>query len=163
MRAIFATVLLSLTSIVAQAAPEAADTFVVRGADRSATPMAAWEEDGNIRTVGGDAVGQAREGAVTYEAKLVEWPTATVKVLTFAKENGGVLHPITDETLIYVLEGKVQASVAGKGVALSAGDVASLPDGALRNSSSPADAVVVAWTAATQFAPRAKKVGSSNP
>jgi quercetin dioxygenase-like cupin family protein len=144
---------LGLTAQQASAAPvaqESADTYVVAGKDRAATPMAAWQKKGAVLTAAGaDAVKKAPRKAVRYEAKIVAWPTATVKVLTFRKANGGVLHPLTDETLVYVLEGSAQATVNGKPVVLATGDVASLPSGSLTNPGAPVDAVVVAWTAAS--------------
>jgi quercetin dioxygenase-like cupin family protein len=137
-------------SAAAQPAGESADTYVVAGKDRAAMPMAAWQKKREVLTAAGaDAVKKAPRKAVRYEAKIVAWPTATVKVLTFRKANGGVLHPITDETLVYVLEGSAQATVNGKAVVLATGDVASLPSGALSNPGKPVDAVVVAWTAAS--------------
>jgi len=133
---------------VTQPAPEADSVYVVAGEDRASVPMAAWEGGGSLQSASGaKAAGAAPSGAVQYDAKLVRWPTATVKVLTFDKNRGGVLHPLTDETLIYVLEGPLQTNVGGKIVVLNTGDVASLPSGALRNAGAPADAVVVAWTA----------------
>ena len=131
-----------------QPASEPDSVFVVAGADRAATPMAAWERGGELRSASGArAVGNSPSEAVNYEAKIVRWPTATVKVLTFTAQQGGVLHPLTDETLIYVLEGQLLATVDGRAVALNTGDVASLPEGALRNTGGPTDTVVVAWTA----------------
>jgi quercetin dioxygenase-like cupin family protein len=129
---------------------EQAATFVVSGAAREALPMAAWSERGGQRV--GSAVGaretrRAPRKAVRYQAQIVAWPTASVKVLKFSAAAGGVLHPITDETLVYVLAGSAQATVAGKVVSLGAGDVASLPSGALTNAAAPADATIVAWTA----------------
>ena len=135
-------------SSAASVAPESADTYVVAGKDRAATPMAAWQKKTKVLTAAGaDAVKKAPRNAVRYDAKIVAWPTATVKLLTFRKANGGVLHPITDETLVYVLEGNAQATVNGKAVVLATGDVASLPSGALSNPGKPVDAVLVAWTA----------------
>lgn len=151
------SVLLTLVTVIGAAgctatlpAQEADGVFVVSGSDRAPIPMAAWSRDDGFRSAAGaEAVAGAPNDAVRYSAKIVRWPTATVKVLTFAGETGGVLHPLTDETLIYVLEGRLQTTVDGKVVALTAGDVASLPEGALQNLATPGDAVVVAWTAAS--------------
>jgi len=127
---------------------EADSVYVVAGADRAAVPMAAWGEGDELRSASGrSGVDAAPSDAVRYEAKTVQWPTAAVKELTFAQEAGGVLHPLTDETLIYVLSGQLETTVGGETVALTTGDVASLPDGSLRNSGTAADAVVIAWTA----------------
>jgi quercetin dioxygenase-like cupin family protein len=153
---------------LAQPATEKDTTFVVKGAERAATPMAAWVAKGTLRTAAAtDAVRKAPRKSVKYEAKMVAWPTATVKVLTFRKRDGGVLHPITDEKLLYVLEGSVQATVDGKAETLGAGDVASLPAGALANpGGTAADAVVVAWTAASLTpgaTPAVVRAGSVTP
>jgi len=154
MRVISAMALLTLAAAVmpalAQVAPESATTLVVKGDSRAPAKMAAWEKSGELQSASGDAVKGAPRNAVRYDAKMVAWPTATVKVLTFTRKAGGVLHPITDETIVYVLQGSVDASVDGKPVTLLTGDVASLPKGALTNpGKKKADAVVVAWTAAS--------------
>jgi quercetin dioxygenase-like cupin family protein len=154
MRVISAVALLTLSAAVApalaQVAPESPTTLVVSGESRAPVKMAAWEKGGAVQSAAGDAAGKAPREAVRYEAKMVAWPTATVKVLTFTKKGGGVLHPITDETTVYVLSGSVDTTVDGKAVTLGQGDLASLPKGALTNAGSKAgDAVVVAWTAAS--------------
>lgn len=141
--------LAAATPALATAAPLSDSTFVVKGTELAATPMAAWDKRGVIRSASGADARKAPRKAVRYEAKLVPWPTATVKVLNFSKAGGGVLHAITDETLLYVLEGSVQATFEDKPVTLSAGDVLSLPKGALTNPGAPADARVLLWTAAS--------------
>jgi quercetin dioxygenase-like cupin family protein len=85
-------------------------------------------------------------GALKYTSKSAPWPTGRVSVLTFTKAGGGVMHPITDETLLYVLSGSAQVDVGGKAETLGAGDVASFPSGSLRNAGAAADAVIVTWT-----------------
>jgi quercetin dioxygenase-like cupin family protein len=154
MRVISAIALLTLSAAVApafaQVAPESATTLVVAGDSRAPVAMAAWQKGGALQSASGDAVKQAPRKAVRYEAKMVAWPTATVKVLTFTRKGGGVLHPLTDETTVYVLSGSVDTTVDGKPVTLATGDLASLPKGALTNPGKKAvDAVVVAWTAAS--------------
>jgi quercetin dioxygenase-like cupin family protein len=154
MRVISAIALLSLSAAVApasaQVAPESANTQVVAGDSRAPVAMAAWKKDGELQSASGDAATKAPRKAVRYDAKMVAWPTATVKVLTFTRKGGGVLHPLTDENTVYVLRGSVDATVDGKPVTLAAGDLASLPKGALANpGKKPVDAVVVAWTAAS--------------
>jgi len=154
MRVISAIALLTLSAAVApalaQVAPESATTLVVAGDSRAPVKMAAWEKDGTVQSAFGDDAKQAPRKAVRYEAKMVAWPTATVKVLTFTKKGGGVLHPLTNETTVYVLSGSVDTTVDGKPVTLATGDLASLPKGALTNTGKKAaDAVVVAWTAAS--------------
>lgn len=154
MRVISAIALLSLSAAVApasaQVAPESATTLVVAGDSRAPVAMAAWNKDGALQSASGEAAKNAPRKAVRYDAKMVAWPTATVKVLTFTKKGGGVLHPLTDENTIYVLSGSVDTTVDGKAVTLGTGDLASLPKGALTNpGKKAADAVVVAWTAAS--------------
>ncbi len=124
--------------------PEDDSVYVVFGAERAAVAMAAWGDDGSAH---GPSAENAPDGAVRYEAKMVRWPTATVKVLSFSADSGGVLHHLTDEKLLYVLEGEVNATVGGESVTLGTGDVASLPSGSLTDAGDASDAVVVAWTA----------------
>jgi len=133
----------------AQAEAIGDDVFVVKGDSLAATPMAAWEHGGAVHGASGTDSAAAPNSAVRYEMKSVAWPTATVKVISFSAATGGVLHPLTDETLLYVKQGSVQATVAGEQVTLNTGDVASLPAGALTNPGAPSDATVVAWTAAS--------------
>ncbi len=154
MRVFSAIALLTVASAsmpsLAQVTTENATTLVVQGDTRASVKMAAWSKGGEVQSAWGDAAKQAPRKAVRYEAKMVAWPTATVKVLTFTRQGGGVLHPITDETTVYVLRGSVDTTVDGKPVTLAIGDLASLPKGALTNTGKKAaDAVVVAWTAAS--------------
>jgi quercetin dioxygenase-like cupin family protein len=127
-----------------QLAIEQDSTFVVRGENRAAIHMAALDENGSVQLVDS---GTAREGVVEYFTKEVHWPTATIKEIKFTRNGGGVLYPITDETTIYVLNGRISTTVRGKPTVLNKGDVASLPEGALRDIDKPTDATVIAWTA----------------
>lgn len=151
MRAPTTLAMLSLSflplSLHAQTAPLADSVYVVKGDSLAATPMAAWKKGNAVESASGDAAKKAPRKAVRYEAKLVPWPTATVKELRFTGKGGGVLHPITDEKTLYVLSGSVATTVDGKPVTLEAGDLASLPTGALTSPGKAADAVVIAWTA----------------
>jgi quercetin dioxygenase-like cupin family protein len=143
-----AAVLMTAAPALAQTKTEDEKTFVVFGDKRAPTAMAAWEEGGAVKSAAGDAAGKQAK-AVKYQGQVVPWPTGTVKVLTFSKASGGVLHPITDETEVYVLKGTLQAEVDGKPVTLKAGDVATWPKGALRNAGgTAADATVVTWSVA---------------
>ncbi|MSO97314.1 MAG: hypothetical protein EXR11_03715 [Rhodospirillaceae bacterium] len=139
--------ILLLSSVTASAqAPLGDDVYVLPGKSVPAVSMAAWTDKDAVRSSAGADAAKAPKGAVTYSAKSAPWPTGRVRVLTFSKANGGVLHPITDETLLYVLSGTAQAEVGGKSVTLAQGDVASHPTGALRNAGAAADAVIVTWT-----------------
>jgi quercetin dioxygenase-like cupin family protein len=141
--------LLSLPpALHAQTTPIADSVYHVKCSTLAATPMAAWKKGSELQSASGDAAKQAPRKSVRYSAKLVPWPTATVKEIVFTKKGGGVLHPITDEKTVYVLSGSVATTVDGKPVTLAAGDLASLPSGALTSPGKPADAVVIAWTAA---------------
>ena len=123
------------------------DVYVVVAKDNPFFPVAAWEADGTVQMAMGSDAASAPDGAVTYEARQVVWPTAQVRVLHFAEETGGVLHPITDETILYVQRGTATVGVGDATVTLAAGDVASFPSGALRNAGAAADATIVTWNA----------------
>ena len=100
-----------------------------------------------IKSAAGADVSSAPGNAVRYRVKEVHWPTARVRVMMFDDATGGVLHPITDETLLYVLEGAATVGVGRETVALTAGDVISFPSGVLRNDGSASDATIITWTA----------------
>ncbi len=135
---------------LAQQLVESETTYVVAGANRSATPMASWRKRAALQSaVGVEAVRKAPRQAVRYDVKTVSWPSATVKVLTFRKADGGVLHALKEEKLIYVLQGSLQTTVGDQAVTLAPGDVASLPSGMLANPGAPTDTVVLAWTVAS--------------
>ena len=78
------------------------DVYVVPGSSLSFVAMAAWQAGSRVESVAGSGAASAPGNAVKYLAKEVYWPTARVRVMTFDDATGGVLHPITDETLLYV-------------------------------------------------------------
>ena len=126
---------------------EGDDVYVVPGSSLPFVNMAAWYVSSQVESVTGSSVASAPSNAVRYKAKEVYWPTARVRVMTFDDATGGVLHPITDETVLYVLEGAATVGVGGETVSLSAGDVVSFPSGTLRNPGAPVDATIITWTA----------------
>jgi quercetin dioxygenase-like cupin family protein len=122
------------------------DVYVVGGANLPALEMAAWNESGEVKTATRAATADAPSNAVKYTAKQVIWPTGRVRIMNFDESHGGVLHPITDETLLYVLSGSAEVGVGGKTASLLAGDVVSFPSGALRNpGGKPSSASIVTW------------------
>lgn len=123
------------------------DVYVVFDKDNPAISMAAWDDGGMVKMAAGADAASAPSGAVTYKAKQVMWPTARVRIMMFDKDTGGVLHPITDETLLYVMSGNVEVGVGDDTVTAGAGDVVSFPSGALRNAGMAANATVLTWTA----------------
>lgn len=144
----FAATVAALTlaaSIASAQAPVGDDVYVIPGASAPVVAMAAWADGATVRSAAGADAAKAPANSVKYSAKAAHWPTARVRVLTFSKVTGGVLHPITDETLLYVLSGAAQVDVAGKPVTLTQGDVVSAPSGALRNAGAAGDAVIVTW------------------
>jgi quercetin dioxygenase-like cupin family protein len=139
---------LLMSSVVAHAqAPLGDDVYMVAGKSLPAEAMASWtDKAGKVSSAMGAVAAKAPKGAVKYSAKSAPWPTGRIRVMTFSKATGGVLHPITDETLLYVMSGSAQVEVSGKPVMLAQGDVVSRPSGALRNIKDASDAVIVTWT-----------------
>lgn len=124
------------------------DVYVVSASENPVIPMAAWDDRGGmVKMAAGAEASKAPSNAVKYTAKQVIWPTARVRVMMFDKDTGGVLHPITDETLLYVLSGSATVGVGDDTVTLAEGDVVSFPSGALRNAGMAADATILTWTA----------------
>jgi len=122
------------------------DVYVLSGDTAPVIAMAAWQDGGTIRSVSSKEMSTAPTNAIQYSLREAPWPTGRVRIMTFGKETGGVLHPIKDETLLYVISGAAEAEVAGKTVKLATGDVVSHPTGALRNAGSASDATILTWT-----------------
>lgn len=123
------------------------DVYVVSASENPVIAMAAWDDSGMVKMAAGADAANAPSKAVKYMAKQVIWPTARVRIMMFDAATGGVLHPITDETLLYVMSGSAEVGVGDETVALAAGDVVSFPSGTLRNSGKAADATILTWTA----------------
>lgn len=128
-------------------ASEALEQTFISGESIEKIPRATWEvaDSAGSRIVsasGKEAVQQASESATRYSSKSYIFPTGTIMVLEFEKAQGGMLHAITEESALYVLEGEGSVDVAGERVPIKQGDVVSYPSGALRGK---ADAVIVAW------------------
>jgi quercetin dioxygenase-like cupin family protein len=124
----------------------AASKFVAFGKDVAATPTAAWSEGSTVKSASGADAGKAPKGAVKYTVKAVTWPTSVVRVMTFKKADGGVLHPITNETEFYVLKGAAEFNVNGAPVVLKEGDAATFAKGAVRDGGAADETVIVSWT-----------------
>lgn len=123
------------------------DVYVVSASENPVIAMAAWDDSGMVKMAAGPDAAKAPSKAVKYSAKQVIWPTARVRIMMFDKDTGGVLHPITDETLLYVLSGSAEVGVGDDTVAIGEGDVVSFPSGTLRNAGKSADATILTWTA----------------
>ena len=88
------------------------------------------------------AVDRAPDHATRYEAKEYNFPMGSLRVLTFRKDAGPVIHQITFETELYMLQGSATVGVLGEQVSIKAGDAVFLPSGALRNENPSEDTVV---------------------
>lgn len=121
------------------------DVYVMSDSSVPSIAMAAWKDGGDVKSALGADASSAPSDAITYTAKVVNWPTGRLQVMTFDKDTGGVLHPITDETLLYVLSGTAEVGVGDEAVTLVAGDVVSHPSGALHNASTASDATILTW------------------
>lgn len=125
--------------------PMGNDVYVMADSTVPSIAMAAWNESGEVKTATRAGANDVPSNAVKYVAKQVIWPTGRVRVMTFDKDTGGVLHPITDETLLYVLSGTAEVGAGSKTVKIVAGDVVSFPSGALRNAGKASSAKIVTW------------------
>ncbi|NBW89590.1 MAG: hypothetical protein EBR51_06715, partial [Gammaproteobacteria bacterium] len=80
--------------------------------DTPVVPMAEWEivqkgaaEQTGARVLiaaGAAELGRAPAGASRYDSQTFRFPSGDMRVLSFRKASGGVLHQITTETQIYV-------------------------------------------------------------
>ena len=92
------------------------------------------------------ALERAPATAARYEAKLYNFPSGSLRTMTF-KKGGPVMHQITFETQIYVLSGTATLTPLpghqGKPVKVSAGDALFLPSGYLSNPKTSEDFVIL--------------------
>ena len=134
---------------VRNAAPVSpASDFHIPGSTVEPLPLAEWEADGpmgkGVQIVWGQAaVDKAPASASRYQQKTYSFPSGTIRVLEFPASGGGMIHAITSETAIFMLQGSGSVEVAGATVNLDAGDAVSYPSGVLRGSG---PATVIAWT-----------------
>lgn len=144
--------------------------------DTPVVPMAEWEivqkgaaEQTGARVLiaaGAAELGRAPAGASRYDSQTFRFPSGDMRVLSFRKASGGVLHQITTETQIYVAKGSASVDVAGVRTEIAAGDVVNLPSGILRNGAAGAeDTVIIAHTVASAPAGAKASVvrGKDNP
>jgi quercetin dioxygenase-like cupin family protein len=122
--------------------------FHIAGAGVGALPLAEWETEGPMgRTVqivwGREAVDKAPANASRYAQKTYSFPTGTIRVLEFRQASGGMIHQVTSETALFMLEGSGTVGVAGRDVGIGAGDAVNFPSGVLRGAG---DATVILWT-----------------
>ncbi len=165
---ILASALMWSTSAGAQTLYSA--TNFIHGADVKEIPMAEWEivatgaaEQTGARILiaaGDEELKAAPKDAVRYGSKTYKFPSGEIRVLTFTKANGGVLHQITNETTLMVLKGSAEVGVAGVPTKIAAGDVVSYPSGVLRSiKRKNEDTTVVLWTlGSTEKAPKSMVV-----
>ena len=129
----------------ASADPAPAGKHILSGDTVAAVPHVSWEQDGRLHTaIGQTAVNQAPATAARYEVKAVTWPTGTLRVLTY--KDGGALHPISDETELYVMSGAAEVGVGGQRVSIVAGDAVSRPSGAIQSGKAVGETVILAWS-----------------
>ncbi len=162
-RAVLLSTVCAATASVAQVSPlEAAkplpqiatDHIFLPGKSAPVLPMAEWDV---VQTVAGEQTGErvliaegaeaiaarAPTGASKYEAKTYKFPPGSARVLTFRKADGPVIHQITFETEIFMLQGSAEVTVGGEKLTLNKGDAAFLPSGVLRNMNPKEDTVVL--------------------
>ena len=134
---------------VRNAAPVSpAGDFHIVGSTVEPLPLAEWESDGpmgkGVQIVWGQAaVDKAPASASRYQQKTYSFPSGSIRMLEFPASGGGMIHAITSETAIFMLQGSGSVEVAGAPVNPDAGDVVSYPSGVLRGSG---PATVIAWT-----------------
>ena len=138
--------------------PVPAQLIHIPGASVQPIPLAEWEVP--VRDVAGPqvaririaegraAVARAPDEATRYTAKEYVFPMGMLRVLTFDKDAGPVVHQITYETELFLLQGSGTVGSGGKDVAIKAGDAVFLPSGVLRNPNPAEDTVVALFTVA---------------
>ena len=129
---------LAATAQVAHAAGNirlAAETPVIAMAEWEILQTGAAEQTGAriLIAAGADELARAPANAVRYDSQAYKFNNGEIRVLTFRKAGGGVLHQITTETQLYLVKGSAVVGAAGQTVQIRAGDVVNLPSGVLRS------------------------------
>ena len=113
------------------------DVIFIPGRDAVTTTLAEWQDPkvatGPFRIAASkQALERAPKEACRYEAKTYNYPSGSIRVLTF-KKGGPLHHMISFETEILVLAGSATLTplpgLAGKPVTVKAGDALFLPSG----------------------------------
>ncbi len=144
----------------------ATDLIFIPAKSAPVIPMAEWdfvqkvvgEQTGSRVLIGEGEAGVARApaGASKYTAKAYKFPTGAARVLTFRKSDGPVIHQITFESELFMLQGSAEVTVLGKTVKLNKGDAVFMPSGNLRNMKPREDTVVLQFfVGSTAEKPRA--------
>lgn len=115
-------------------------------------PMAEWEVPNpnagpetapRIGSAAGQAaVDRAPDYATRYESRDYVFPMGMMRVLTFDKYAGPLVHQITFETQLFLLQGSGSVGVGDQEEQIVAGDAVFLPSGVLRNPNPTEDTVV---------------------
>jgi len=132
------------------------NTIHIASSSIESIPMAEWEVPNRpvdrplpprIRIAEGEeAVALAPANATRYDAKEYIFPMGSLRVLTFKRDAGPVIHQITFETELFMLQGSASVGVLGEQVLINAGDAVFLPSGVLRNDNPIKDTVVALFT-----------------
>ena len=138
------------------ARPGQAEIAHVPGASITPVQMAEWEQRGqgteaedsrNRIAQGKEAVDKAPQNASRYEAKTYDFRSGAFRTLIWKKASGPVIHQVTFESMVAVLQGSVTLSplygIPGKPVTVNAGDVLYLPGGVLKNMKPTEDTVIL--------------------
>ena len=151
------TLLIAALTLLAANAVNAQDACLIHipAQDAPEYQVAEWENplrdaDGPQRLRIGIAEGEAAlanapDHATRYTAKEYNFPMGALRVLFFEKNAGPVIHQITFETQLMMLEGSATVGSAGETVHLNQGDAVSMPSGVLRNDDPDGDTVVATW------------------
>jgi quercetin dioxygenase-like cupin family protein len=90
--------------------------------------------------------GSIPDDASKYEARSHKYPMGAVRILSWDKGSGPVVHQVTFETELFILQGEVDMELqGGEKIRLDAGDAVSLPAGVLRNMNPSDDTVIVQY------------------
>lgn len=160
---------LMLASSVSAQSLYAASNFIP-GESLKEVAMAEWEVEQTgaaeqtgariLIAAGEDELKAAPAKSSRYSSKRYNFPSGNIRVLTFTKAQGGVLHQITTETTLVVVKGSAEVGVAGVQTKLGVGDVVNYPSGVLRSQKGAAeDTTVLLYTVgSTEQVPKAKVV-----
>ncbi len=145
------------------------DVVYIPAAKAQTLPMAEWKDTKaatGANRIAGTAASLERApkdpSTSHYEAKLYNYPTGSLRVLTW-KKGTPVVHQVTFETEIYVIQGSLTLTPLpghpGKPTKINTGDCLFMPAGVLTNAKPSEDTILLqAFVASAAAKPKAKIV-----
>ena len=152
------TAVIAIALTASPALAQDANLIHIPGSSAPEIMVAEWEvpirnPSGPVRprigiAEGEEAIARAPDNSTRYTVKEYNFPMGSLRVLNFKKDAGPVVHQITFETQLMLLQGSATVGSGRETVSIKAGDAVFLPSGVLRNPDPSEDTVIATWIVA---------------